>query len=70
MNEFDKADIWFTCPDCRRDFKVKAGEMKKGRSLKCPNCGTEFIMEDEGPSELAKKTIEKHQKNFKRKFKS
>lgn len=70
MNEFDKVDIGLTCPECKRDFKVKAGEMKKGRVLRCPNCGTEMEVSDEGPSELTKKTIEKHQKNFKRKFKS
>ncbi len=37
--------IAITCPVCTKDFEKMTSELKKGTTIKCPNCGEQTTIQ-------------------------
>ena len=39
---FGKPKVKVSCPECRREFKVKVEQTENDEDVKCPECGKMF----------------------------
>ena len=63
-----EADV--SCPSCGRKFKQRVGEMRPGRSRRCPRCNADirFTGDDGSKVQKAVDDLEKTIKNLNRRF--
>lgn len=47
-------ELPITCPQCSRQFKAKARQMKPGAVLTCPGCGVGIELEGDDLSKAAR----------------
>ena len=51
---FDDADVGVKCPHCRASFSVRAGILRKSKSLTCHRCRKEILVKGNFDAELRK----------------
>ncbi|MCK9415196.1 MAG: hypothetical protein PHG60_02855 [Candidatus Dojkabacteria bacterium] len=42
------------CPSCQRDLSYTVDQLQKGRSSKCPHCGSEIRFQESSPGAVSK----------------
>jgi hypothetical protein len=58
MSTFDRAEFALACPACKKDMKVKYGDVYGSRHAKCQRCSAEVQFDSSAASNLRSATQE------------